>query len=184
MSKRLAFMLRLYRDNNFNSLLNYKNQRFILDFYDEVSDFDEHPQQFIFEGREAIEGLNKSYKINNNKITNEVKPNHPDPYFFHNENISSAQNYLAQNINETIEGKTFLQTAGLLVKFWHRNGFNVYESKDIFESYENDVDNVNVFSYQSNNIITNVTNYEKYIPGLILAYKFQGDVKYTALMPL
>jgi hypothetical protein len=189
---RLMYMLRLYQNTHFDELIGYKDKVHIDGFYDEISDFDEMPSQFLLESPQAVTGLIESYKTNNT-VTKNVRVDHPQPYFMYNPVIRD-QIYLAQNVlpvyeeqtsedEEVVVVKSGLEVATELVKFWDRYWYNGYAAKDM-----NDVElgdrNVDVYSYVNTQEIANLTQYANVVPGMVLGYLVNGQALYTALMPL
>ena len=186
---RLMYMLRLYQNTHFDELMAYKDKLHIDGFYDEISDFDEMPSQFLLESPQAVKGLIESYKTNNT-VTKNVRLDHPQPYFMYNPAIRD-QIYLAQNVLPVYEQsedkevvlKSGLEVAKELVKFWERYGYNGYAGTDM-----NDVElgdsKVDVYSYVNTQEITNLTQYANAVPGMVLGYLVNGEALYTALMPL
>ena len=191
---RMMYMLRLYLNTHFDKLIAYKDKVNIDGFYDEISDFDEMPSQFVLDSPEAVTGLIESYKTNNT-VTKNVRVDHPQPYFIYNPVIRD-QIYLAQNIlpvyeeqtseDEEVERvvvKSGLEVATELVKFWNRYGYNGYANEDM-----NDVElsdrKVDVYSYVNTEEVVNLTEYENVVPGMVLGYLVNGEALYTALMPL
>jgi hypothetical protein len=190
---RLMYMLRLYQNTRFDELIGYKDKVHIDGFYDEISDFDEMPSQFLLESPEAVTGLIESYKTNNT-VTKNVRVDHPRPYFMYNPVIKD-QIYLAQNVlpvyeeqtsedEEVVVVKSGLEVATELVKFWDRYGYNGYADKAIANDVELGDRNVDVYSYVNTQEIVNLTKYENVVPGMVLGYLVNGESLYTALMPL
>lgn len=187
---RLIYMLRLYQNTHFDDLLSYKDKVYIDGFYDEISDFDESPSQFVVDSPEAVQGLIDSYKTNNT-VTKNVRINYSRPYFIYNPRIADHI-YLAQNVMPVYHQddggrkviKSGLRVATELVIFWNRYGYNVYDmygKEDIEDIEDRPVD---VYSYVNTEEITNLTKYVGVLPGLVLGYLVNGEALYTALMPL
>lgn len=184
---RLIYMLRLYQNTHFDEIIGYKDRIHIEGFYDEISDFDESPYQFVLDSPGAVQGLVDSYKIDNT-VTHDVRIDHEQPYFIYN-NIIGDQIYLVQNVSpvyEEIDGdkveiKSGQQVAVELVKCWDQYGYNAY-----FEGpFEIEDDkHVNIYSYVNAEDIINLTKYIDAIPGMVLGYLVNGEALYTALMPL
>lgn len=193
MVKRLMFMLRLYQSNNFDKLIKYKNKTDIEDFYEDISDFDKKSFEILLDGSRAVDGLIESYKTQNT-ITKNVKPNEYYSYFFYNEYLAKTI-YIAQNAQS-------LQIAINFVKFWHQYGYNptatiISETIKIGGMSSDYV--VDIYSYVSDKSITKIgdsntlttknstkTNQtsQYHIPGAVLAYLYNKQPTYTALMPL
>lgn len=181
---RLIYMLRLYCNTHFNELIAYKDKNHINNFYDEISDFDEIPHQFILDSPNAVNELIESYKTNN-KVTRSIKLDQLQPYFIYN-NVIGDGIYLAQNVlpllEESVIVKSGLQVSTELVKFWNKFHYNSYPNIPNEEELDN-LD-VNVYSYANEEDIINLTKYPRTTPGLILGYLVNGIAHYTALMPL
>jgi len=181
---RLIYMLRLYSNTHFNELIAYKNKIHINNFYDEISDFDEIPHQFILDSPNAVSELIESYKTNN-KVTRSIKLDQLQPYFIYN-NVIGDGIYLAQNVlpllKESVIIKSGLQVSTKLVKFWNKFHYNSYPN--IPNEEELDDFDVDVYSYANEEDIINITKYPRIIPGMILGYLVNGTANYTALMPL
>ena len=186
---RIMYMLRLYMNTHLQELVSYTNKIYIENFYDEISDFDEIPSQFILEGKTAVTGLIESYKTSN-KVSKSLMINNTEPYFMYNTKIGNKI-YLAQNVEPIYEHdkdsnnvivKSKLQTATDLVRFWDKHGYNAY--RDPILSKFTDTVPVDVYSYISTDEIYNLTNYTVHASGLILGYLVNGNPVYTALMPI
>jgi hypothetical protein len=191
---RLMYMLRLYQNTHFDKLIVYKDNVHIEGFYDEISDFDEMPSQFILDSPEAVTGLIESYKTNNT-VTKNVRVDHPQPYFMYN-TVIGYQIYLAQNVMPVYEEQTDedeetertivksgLKVATELVKFWDKYGYNGYEAGNVVMDVELRGE-VDVYSYVNTEEVVNLTGYENAIPGMVLGYLVNGEALYTAMMPL
>jgi hypothetical protein len=190
---RLMYMLRLYQNTHFDKLILYKDKVNIDGFYDEISDFDEMPSQFVIDSPEAVKGLIESYKTNNTASKN-VRVDYPQPYFLYNNAIAN-QIFLAQNVQpvyeeqkdeevERVVVKTGLEVATELVKFWDRFGYNGYDENLDMNDVELDDRKVDVYSYVNTEEITNLTEYGNVVSGMVLGYLVNGEALYTALMPL
>ena len=186
---RLMYMLRLYQNTHFDKLLNYKDRIHIDGFYDEISDFDERPSQFVLDSPEAVKGLVDSYKTNN-MVTKNVRIGYTHPYFMYN-TVIGDRIYLAQNVDPVYERdeamtvvRSGLEVAVNLVRFWNRYGYNAYKDT-VFEHPEHpEHPDVDVYSYMNTEEIINLTNHVGALEGLVLGYLVNGESKYTALMPL
>jgi len=185
---RLMYMLRLYQNTHFDELIKYKDKVNIEGFYDEISDFDEMPSQFLLDSPEAVKGLIESYKTNNT-VTKNVRIDHPQPYFMYNP-VIGEQIYLAQNVLPVYEeqGKEIVVKSGLevatqLVKFWDRYGYNAYGDSDMDDVGELRGE-VDVYSYVNTDEVVNLTGYVNAMSGMVLGYLVNGEALYTALMPL
>jgi len=183
---RLIYSLRLYQNTHFDELIAYKDRLYIGDFYDEISDFDHSPSQFLLDTPSAVIGLIENYKTNNIVIKN-VRVNHSHPYFIYNPSIAD-QIYLAQNVlpvygegENMIVVKSGLHVASELVKFWDRYGYNGYMGDVEDVGGDKPVD---VYSYVNVDEVTNLTNHSDALPGMVLGYLVNGEALYTALMPL
>jgi hypothetical protein len=178
---KLIYMLRLYQNTHFDQLVAYKSKVYVDGFYDEISDFDESPSQFVLDTPEAVEGLIESYKTNNS-VTKNIRINQPQPYFIYNPTIRD-QIYLAQNTWSIHENnvviKSGLRIAMALVRFWDRYGYN----PGIEVDYDGE-EPVDIYSYINTEEIINLTNENGAIPGLVLGYLVNGQPMYTALMQL
>jgi len=191
---RLMYMLRLYQNTYFDELIVYKDKVKIDGFYDEISDFDEIPSQFVLDSPEAVKGLIESYKTNNT-VTKNVRADHPQPYFMYNPMIRD-QIYLAQNVlpvyeeqtsedeeQERVVVKSGLEVATELIKFWDQYGYNAYVDGSLNDVELGDL-KVDVYSYVNTEEVDNLTMYENAVPGMVLGYLINGEALYTALMPL
>jgi hypothetical protein len=191
---RLMYMLRLYQKTHFDELIVYKDKMNIDGFYDEISDFDEIPSQFVLDSPEAVKGLIESYKTNNT-VTKNVRVDHPQPYFMYNPVIRD-QIYLAQNVlpvyekqpsedkeTERVVVKSGLKVATELVKFWDLYGYNAYVDGSLNDIELGDL-KVDVYSYVNTEEVVNLTMYGNVVPGMVLGYLINGEALYTALMPL
>lgn len=188
---RLMYMIRLFQNTHFDELVLYKDNVHIGGFYEEISDFDELPSQFLLDSPQAVNGLTESYKTNNT-VTKNVRINHSQPYFMYNPVIAD-QIYLAQNVmplyKNDSDGRRVissgLQVATELVRFWDRYGYNPYgEDIDGLGLGLEGERHVDVYSYVNTEEIVNLTKYENSVAGIVLGYLINGEAMYTAMMPI
>lgn len=174
--KRLIYVLRLYSVRNTRGLIDYCNKKVIQNYYQDITDFEQHQNQIILYGERAIEKWISeirndgfSYKFYNHIVVGNRKP-----YFFKN-NIISDNVFLAQNIESLDKALSISLT-------WQKQGYNesVYANKK--QGY-----NFTLYSYVSSD---NISSYrvigdkdtDKTIR--IIGYKIDNTPFYTALLEL
>ena len=190
MVRRLMYMLRLYQSNNFEKLVEYKDQINIDDFFEDVFDFEKKSFELILDGSNAVKGLIESY-YTKNTITKNIKPGEIYSYFFYNEHLANII-FIAQNTDHLTFGwgPDGLALAIAFVKFWYQYGYNPHENI-LIESIKNNELNsnsaVNIYSYVNDRVINKIgksSEDSNIIPGAVLGYLLKGQPIYIALMPL
>ena len=172
MLKRLVYVLRLLSERNSDGVFQYYKNKVIQNYYEDVTDFRNFPNQVILYGEESIEKL-----ISENNIKyvlhDEIKIGSYVPYFFSNELVDNKL-YLAQNT-------TTLGKASDIAKSWFRDGYNtgIHADEDTPVSFT-------LYSYvHRGNITPFKINGKDFIhPVKILGYKIDDHPFYTTLLPL
>jgi hypothetical protein len=171
--KRLIYVLRLNIQRDNNKVLNYHKKLFIENYYVDLTDFTEYPNQLILFGEESIQNWvnenNVNYKLYNNIQVGNI------PYFFKNELIDDKV-YLAQNT-------TSLGKASNIATTWIKENYNLnIQIKDkipvsfTLYSYENAF-NIKKYQIQSK-------PYKNSKDIKILGYKIKNVTYYTVLLSL
>lgn len=169
--KRLIFSLRLFEKDHTKKFDDYRNNKSIPDFYEEIGDFETVSNQYVLNGKDAVLNLIDSYEAKY-VITKTVKPESKYAYFFKTNLVDIKRVYLAQNA-------LTVDAAKRIVERWNVDGFNVGLNVETNPSSNYDV---KIFKYVNEREITRLTSGTQ--PGAILAYKIDGVAKYTALLPI
>ena len=170
--KRLLYTLRLSLRSFGKKIQEYHEKKIIENFYIDVTDFDQHPQQVVLNGEDSVEKWNLEKK-NKHVINNSVQQKLTLPYFFQNELVDNNTFFLAQNT-------TSLEKALKISEIWFESGYNVgydpQESKNNYEfnlyRYVNSQD-ILVYKINGNSTSNNIR---------ILGYKIEGVSFFTALL--
>lgn len=161
MKKRLIYTLYLTSRQNPELLLNYYQNNYIVNYYMDITDFDENEYQILFQDKYTIEQYyNEQFQLY--KLNSEILLFSNFPYFFRNKLIDNVI-YLAQNIDS--ENRIFD-----LYETWRINkynkgvyadisdnkiGYNLYEyksSQDIKLLGEKNSENINVLKHNINDV--------------------------------
>ena len=176
--KRLMYTLKLYSVRNYQSLLTYHNREVIQEYYKDMTDFDEHPNQVVLQGSESVEKwIGQFTGESPYTLYNKVRLGIRNPYFFRNRLISEDV-YLAQNAES-------LEQAMSIGKVWNKKDYNISA-----RAGKSKVVDFVLYSYVSP---YNITRYrvktKKKEKGSrknmsILGYKNRGKLTYTVLLPV
>lgn len=171
--KRLVYVLRLMARRNSNGLLNYYSHTVIHNYYEDVTDFDQHPNQVILYGEESVDKwIEENNMMNGSILHNEILIAQTTPYFFKN-NLINENVYLAQNTNS-------YEKANTIGVEWINKGYNIniYVPKTDNEriifpiySYTNEYD----IKFMTGSSDTGV---------ILIGYKIDNKPFYTVLLPL
>lgn len=173
MLKRLLYVLKLYTIRNITDLVNYYTKNTITKYYEDITDFDNHPFQLILQGEDAIDKWIQEKKVLYT-LHDSIVIGRKYPYFFRNTNISDSI-FLAQNAFN-------LHRAIDIAAGWQKQKYNIglYASDKTILDY-----GFNLYSYINSENIT-----KTYVEGNIntdfniLGYKIEGKAYYTVLMDL
>jgi hypothetical protein len=178
--KRLSFLLQIQLLRHTFDIINYKNKSYLVNYFVDVSDFKQIPEQIVITGTDFVKKLitNLKQKDNNYILYTKIQPTKKDSYFFYNKKINENQIFIAKNTNS-------INKAIQIALNWNNNKSihtSIIENKDLIDTYnfylyrfidENDID---VFLYDcSNNDIENIENIR------IVFYKYQKQVLFTVL---
>ena len=172
--KRLIYFLKLCCQRNLGDVLNYHKRVFIQNYYVDITDFTQHPNQVILFGEESIEHW---ISENNLKYTlhSGIQIGNNLPYFFKNDLIDKKNIYLAQNTSS-------LEKALDIAITWIKKGYN----KGIFAKPRKIV-SFTLYSYINAHNITKRNIISKpFTPGgiKIIGYKIENKPYYTTLLNL
>lgn len=172
--KRLLYTLRLSLRAFGKKIEKYHEKKIIENFYIDVTDFDQYPQQVILNGDDSVEKWNLEKK-HNTKINDSVQEELKLPYFFQNQLVDNNTFFLAQNT-------TTLEKAFEIAETWFELGYNPgYDAKDSSNSYEFKlycyVNSKDIVLYKINGLQT-LNNIQ------ILGYKIKGISLFTVLLQL
>lgn len=155
---RLGYVLRLFQNTHFEELVSYRTKTHVPDFYESVSDFEVKSFQIVLSDLSKIpENFGKPVFEATDKILIEKE----GPYFFLNKLFGYKTLYLARNVKD-------LNEAIAELRYWtdSPNG------------------NVDVYSYVSQDEITNITKVNDPLQGCVLGYLLEGSPKYTIIMKM
>jgi hypothetical protein len=172
--KRLLYTLRLSLRSFGKKIEQYHEKKIIENFYIDITDFDQHPQQVVLNGEDSVEKWNLEKK-NKHVINNSVQQELTLPYFFQNQLVDNNTFFLAQNT-------TTLEKALKISEIWFESGYNVgYNAQDSKNNYE-----FNLYRYvNSKDIISYKINGNSFSNDIrILGYKIEGVPFFTVLLPL
>lgn len=175
MQKRLMYVLKLYSIRNLKNLLSYKDRKTIVNYYVDISDFDQIPGQVILQGDYALEKWIQESALSFT-VNEEVRMGTQLPYFFKNPNIQKGKIFLAQNTSD-------LKSAMEVCINWDRRGYNpgYFGTEDLKKNYK-----FNLYSYKSPDDIERYDiegNDSKHRLN-ILGYKISGKPYYVSLLSL
>ena len=172
--KRLVYILNLNIQRDKNKILNYHKRFFIENYYVDLTDFKQHPNQVILFGDDSIQNWINENTTGSTSFTlyNGIKFGDV-PYFFKNELIDDKV-FLAQNTNDIGKASNIAIT-------WNKQHYNLnIHVKDKISTppftlyaYKNpfDIKKYDIESKSSKNI-------------KIMGYKIKNIPYYTVLLPL
>jgi hypothetical protein len=172
--KRLLYTLRLSLRSFGKKIEKYHEKKIIENFYIDVTDFDQHPQQVILNGDDSVEKWNLEKK-HNNRINNSVQEELQLPYFFQNQLVDNNTFFLAQNT-------TTLEKAFAIAETWFESGYNPgYDAKDSKNRYEF---NLYVYVNSIDIVLYKIKGAQTLNNIRILGYKIEGKSFFTVLLDL
>lgn len=173
--KRIIYVLRLKIRQSFKELKNYKDFKYIQNFYFDVSDFDKYKNQVIVYEENGI----NNYLLSFNKqeiFFDNIQIDLIYPYFFKNDLIEEGKMFLAQNTDT-------LEKALATAVTWNQKGFN-NRGMDILENIKDLslilYSYVNRYDIKPYTIIGDKNNYNIKLIGYIL----NNTINYTVLLDL
>ena len=178
--KRLLYSLRLEITRNFPSILNYKDNTFLRNFYLDTEDFENFPNQVVLKNQEFtlkwLKEKEETIELNKYSLYDFINPNLIQPYFFRNDLISNKHTFIAQNTN-SFENATQIAIDWIRKKY--NSGYYV-ETEGDFEYFD-----CNLFSYENsseiNKFVVNMNN-ENSNNIKIVGYKINGESYFTTLL--
>ena len=179
--KRLLYSLRLEITRNFPSILNYKNNTFLTNFYLDTEDFESFPNQVVLKNQDFtlkwLKEKEETLEINKYSLYNFINPNIIQPYFFKNDLVDNKKIFIAQNTNSFINAT---QIGIDWVRKKYNSGYYVDVDENKFEYFD-----CKLFSYENpseiNKFIVNINNENSY--GIkIIGYKINGESYFTTLL--
>lgn len=171
--KRLVYSLKLKIERFHNKILNYYKKDSIDNYYSNISDFKQNPNQSLFFGEESyknwLEQQKKTYLFSDH-----IELNENDTYFFQNKNIQDNKIFLAKNVDS-------LNSAFIIGKNWVDNGY----LKEFGESFV-DIPRFKLYSYKNKNNISKyiIMGKENNHDLKIIGYKVQNENKFTILLDI
>lgn len=175
MIKRLMYVLKLSCIRELETILKYWQRQVISQYYIDITDFDNHPNQVILKGSGSIDKWLSNIKTEYRFYKN-INIGQKSPYFFRNEIIDIDKMFLAQNANS-------LENALAISLAWKNNGFN---TGTFIEDVKAKKYSFTLYSYKSPEEIESYdVKGEKDIGHIkIVGYKIQGTSYFTALLDL
>lgn len=171
MIKKLMYVLKLQTIRNLSDLINYKDRKFIKEYYNDISDFDEYTGQIILYKKDSvliwIQQTNNIYTLYDT-IDNKLKV----PYFFRNKKINDNKVLLAQNSDSLLKALNISQV-------WNKNHYNIglyTENTQIIP--------FNFYTYENKNTIVLHEIEGGNSDIVIVGYKVDDQKKYTTLLEL
>jgi hypothetical protein len=171
MLKRLIYVLRIYFVRNNKGLINYHKKRYIVNYYEDLTDFYQYRNQVILYGERSVEKWIQE-KEYNYYISDKINVEKRIPYFFKNKLIDNNV-YIAQNALN-------LSNAFSIALKWIKYKYNSY----MFASRAENV-RYTLYSYVNAN---NITKYKvsngtsKHSDIKIIGYKIEKTHFYTVLL--
>ena len=181
--KRLLYSLRLEITRNFPSILNYKNNTFLTNFYLDTEDFESFPNQVVLKNQDFtlkwLKEKEETLEINKYSLYNFINPNIIQPYFFKNDLVDNKKIFIAQNTTSFINAT---QIGIDWVRKKYNSGYYVDVDENKFEYFD-----CKLFSYENpseiNKFIVNINNENSY--GIkIIGYKINGESYFTTLLQM
>lgn len=169
LKKRLIYVLKLQSIRNPKLLFDYKHNNYIVNYYIDISDFDEHPNQILIEGVENVENLIHNRVVDHKLFDTVVGINFNFPFFFKNKLISDDI-YLAQH-TATLEQAVDIHNT------WVNSGYNKCSTDETPP-----VDNVLLYSFINENNITPYSINVSANPVKVLGYRLNGVPHYIVLL--
>lgn len=170
MKKRLMYVIYHLWITQRQKLVNYKNLVNIPDYFKDISDFEPINNGIIIEGTNISNMLKP---IMNNMVTTSIQLNTNRPYFFFNDVFKNVM-FLAVNSPD-------FDIAINIVKAWNAFGFNDVSK---YDEPVDDEDDVYVYSYVNENDIKLIHDVFEAIPGCVMGYIYNGEKRYTSLLPI
>jgi hypothetical protein len=173
--KRLMYTLRLSLRRFREKIEKYHERKTIENFYLDVTDFDQHPQQVILYGEDSVVKWNQEKNIKH-VIHDSIQIDIKIPYFFKNSLVNQRQIYLAQNTSN-------LKKAIEIGKIWTRSDFNI---GDDAIGQEDVSDEFNLYRYLNSDdiVVYRVKGSPNYYNIHIIGYKIDGVSFFTVLLKL
>lgn len=174
MAKRLMYVLKLYSIRDMKTLREYHSRKGIKHYYEDITDFDYHPNQVIIQGEDAIDKWRHESRVSID-LHEGIVIGTKSPYFFKNKLVEN-EIFLAQNTNS-------LQSAITIGITWQNSDYNMGVDVVTIENYKKY--GFNLYSYVNENDIVKrkvVGQVETNIR--ILGYKLKGTPTYTVLLKL
>lgn len=164
---RLMYNLRLFSNTNFSKLIDYHKKKFLDNFYTNLSDFEQKPNQIIIKGDSITEKINKSTKLT---LSSKILPRVNTPYFFKNKLIGDKM-YLCMNTDN-------IESALNRSITWKSKGYN-----DIDETLVTDKFSYTLYRYVSETNIKSCYIQKDIEYGIsIIGYKIDSVPKFSILL--
>ena len=174
--KRLVYMLQIKIKRDKDGLLNFHKKNTIPNYFSDVSDFKQYPDQIILYGEDVISNLLLDMKTDN-KLVDQVLMTEK-PYFFKNSLVSNRV-YLAQNTDSIFN-------AYYIASNWKQNKINKHGTNDKIHDFN---ENFILYKFIDNKTIIhkkiiknrNSQNFKHKIMGYL---KPDNDIVYTVLLSI
>lgn len=171
--KRLLYVLRIAINNSKYKIIDYYNNKVIVDYYSDVTDFDMMHNQVVLQGDNSVDNWINEKKMNYD-LYNSIQPESRVPYFFKNPLVGNGEIFLAQNAFTLLQARN-------IAEIWHNDRYNPGENVD--ENVE-ELMTIKLYSYASpSDIIAYTVKGEPTDnEAKILGYKIGVDSRFTTLL--
>ena len=173
-AKRLIYHLKMQLRRNENKVLNYSRIPSIENYYVDITDFDQHEDQIMIAGAEALQHWITEKESKLNTFTSSIQLGVEAPYYFRNTLISDRI-YMAQNTDS-------IEKAIKIGLTWIESGVNIGTNFEV----ENEIDVVQytLYCYRNNSEIKRYrVNSGGGDTGIeIIGYKYNDYPLFTVLL--
>lgn len=143
MAKKLIYAIELKIIQNIQSLLTYRNKKYIADYYDAISDFDYNPKQIILNEGVISFYTWSNYRYTDYKIYDNVQDNEA-VYFFMRDEVNNGKIQLVKNMDS-------FDKAVIVSQEWNKKGIIVTPDKK--QKPNQDISGLSYFYIRPNNEI-------------------------------
>ena len=173
MQKRLLYVLRMSVARNVAALRSYHSQKYIKNYYENVTDFRIVPGQVLLYGDNAVEKwiseAGRKYTVTDSVLLGTRRP-----YFFKNPLVYTGAMFVAQNISS-------MEKAVYIADTWSAEGYNCGNDASSANPGEFDL-----YAYRNSTDIAHIHVKGDKGPStpVVLGYKVSNEPHYTVLLPL
>ena len=172
--KRLIYTLRLEIERNQSKIQNYHTNRYVENYFEDVSDFKIIPNQIVLQGKDSV--LNWEKELTSKFIlSNKIEPRNTHPYFIANDIMTEGNVMLAQNTDS-------FSNALSIGDIWNKNGYNASTEESIEEGNVPTKSEITLYSYENSDNIIEIRKNSSDI--IIAGYKVDQKNRFTDLLKL